>query len=258
MAGGKFGTRGWLRTVELTLARVGLHAYWVAPTATALLPLGKWRAMVYDAVDAASDRVRSEAMLSQVSTRVYVGVKEWGVNPPGYSFSVGEEGRLGQHVPERYLDDRSDLKGTRLKMLTRMGCLPLMERVGREQSPKWPRAARVCLACNIGEVEDAAHFVLRCPAYARHRQRLFARVASVVSGLGEAKVTPVLASMRDCDRLSVILGKRVGHPVIEDMIDPSVKRYSRKAWSARRRQTGTINTVLNVSYEVFTSSVVRG
>ena len=62
---------------------------------------------------------------------LYSTIKEWGPNPENYSFSVGEVGKPGQLVPERYLDDRSNLKGTRLKMLCRMGCLPLMESAAR-------------------------------------------------------------------------------------------------------------------------------
>jgi hypothetical protein len=41
-------------------------------------------------------------------------IKEWGANPPEYSFSLGKENWIGQHVPERYSDDRDDLKGTHL------------------------------------------------------------------------------------------------------------------------------------------------
>jgi hypothetical protein len=63
-------------------------------------------------------------------------IKDWGKNPRQYSL----ENLLGQHVPERYLDDRDDLKGTRLKILSRLGALPVMRRVGKEQKPPWPRA----------------------------------------------------------------------------------------------------------------------
>jgi hypothetical protein len=188
MSGGVFGRRGWLPQVERTLTRVGMHRYWLGPTATALLPAGAWRDKVYKAVDSASDKTRAIEMLEQRSSRLYTEVKEWGVNPSEYSFSVGETDRLGQHVPERYLDDRDDLKGTRLKMLSRMGCLPLMNRVGREQRPAWPKERRVCLACNICELEDVAHFVLRCPAYAHHRQRMLADIVSVALKMSSAGV----------------------------------------------------------------------
>ena len=66
------------------------------------------------------------------SCNTYVVMKGWDRNPKEYSFSSGEEDKLGQQVSERYLDDRRNLKGTRLKMLCHTGSLPLMERVGRE------------------------------------------------------------------------------------------------------------------------------
>jgi hypothetical protein len=36
--------------------------------------------------------------------RVRNRIKEWGINTRAYSFSTGEEGRLGRLVPERYLE----------------------------------------------------------------------------------------------------------------------------------------------------------
>jgi hypothetical protein len=87
----------------------------------------------------------------------------YGLNPKAYTFSKGEEDKTEQHVPECYLDDRSDLKGTRLKLLCRTSALPVMNRVGREEG--WPKALRTCLACTSGEVEDVEHFVLGCPHY---------------------------------------------------------------------------------------------
>ena len=253
-SGGVHGSRGWLPLVERALSSSGLHRYWVAPTATALLSSGEWKEKVYVAVDGASDRVRAAEMLEQSSTALYTDVKEWGVNPPAYSFSVGETDRLGQHVPERYLDDRDDLKGTRLKMLSRMGCLPLMDRVGREQRPAWPKDCRVCLACTMGELEDVGHFVLRCPAYAQHRQRLLADIGSAVFRVPGASLSlPSLSTMQDYERLPIILGKRVGVPRLEDRIDRAAKRYLRKAWNARGRLTQAINANLGTNYEVFTA-----
>ena len=104
-------------------------------------------------------------MTTLTSTADYASLKDWGVNTEEYSAFTGEEGRLGQHVPERYLDDRDNLKGTRLKMLCRTGALPVMRRVGRELDPAWPPESRVCFACNKEVVEDIHHFLMDCPAY---------------------------------------------------------------------------------------------
>ena len=112
---------------------------------------------MYDAVDARSDALRLVSLADKPSAYTYTSIKEWGPNTVNYSFSTGEVGRLGQHVPERYLDDRSNLKGTHLKMLCR---LDLTDRVGREAKPPWPRDLRTCGACNTGRVEDIHLFVM--------------------------------------------------------------------------------------------------
>jgi hypothetical protein len=67
------------------------------------------------------------------SATEYIDMKFWGRNSEEYCVMSGELDRLGQYVPERYLDDRDSLKGTRLKLLCRTGSLPVMARVGLVQ-----------------------------------------------------------------------------------------------------------------------------
>jgi hypothetical protein len=139
-SGGRgWGSRGWMPSIKATLYQHGLGKYWVDPRSAAIMAKPKWKDVVYAAVDASADSDRAAAISKKPSAAAYITLKEWGPNPLNYSFSVGESGKLGQHVPERYLDDRNNLKGTRLKMLCRLGCLPLMNRVGREARPPWPR-----------------------------------------------------------------------------------------------------------------------
>ena len=69
---------------------------------------------------------REVEMQALPSTRLYRQIKSWTVNPSSYSAFVGEHGRQGQHVPEAYLDDRRDLRGTRVKLLCRLGNLPVI------------------------------------------------------------------------------------------------------------------------------------
>ena len=106
-----------------------------------------WKERVCQAVEAASDADRAARMEGMPSVQVYNNIKEWGTNTEAYSFSTGEEGRPGRLVSQRYLDDRVRLKGTRLKLLCRLNCLPVMDRVGREVKPKWPKHNRICFAC---------------------------------------------------------------------------------------------------------------
>ena len=50
---GVWGTRGWLPSVERTLPRVGLGAYWTLPSAVhvALMSAARWKSKADDAVD---------------------------------------------------------------------------------------------------------------------------------------------------------------------------------------------------------------
>jgi hypothetical protein len=246
-AGGVYGVRGWLPSVERTLTRVGLHRYWTNPDSTARHTHGSWKEVVYNAVNTSSDSTRVNEMLEQSSTRMYSRVKHWGVNPQEYSFSVGEVGRLGQHVPERYLDDRDDLKGTRLKMLCRVGCLPLMDRVGREQRPIWSKDSRVCLACDYGVIEDVGHFVLHCPAYSRQRMRYF----GIIDSLTTRTEVGALSQMKDTEVLPILMGKRLGLPRLEDRIDRETKKFLRKTWNVRAPLTHAINNQLGTAYDVY-------
>jgi hypothetical protein len=247
---GGYGSRGWMPTAEAAFTRSGLQRFWQTPADAAALPVPEWRARTYEAVEARSDDERSVRMANMTSTQTYTSVKHWGINTPEYSFSSGEEGRLGQLVPEQYLDDRSDLKGTRLKLLCRLGCLPVMNRVGREVRPKWPKETRICLACDNGQLEDVEHFIMDCPMYDAHRQRMLAQVDSALGQSPAALQLEDFSGMDDNKRLTILLGKRIGDPVAEDRIDRTVKRYLRKAWNARSPVTEAINRHLGTKYEV--------
>ena len=178
------------------------------------------------------------------SSRAYLPLKEWGPNPASYAFSNGELGRLGQRVPERYLDDRKDIKGTRLKSLCRMGCLPVMNRVGREAKPAWPKENRVCLMCNNGQIEDVHHFVMICPAYSVARHRLLAITERLLAN----SQTVDFQALNNQEQYWLVLGRRVGDLIVEDRIDSEVKRFLRKAWNKRALLTETINRVLGTTY----------
>ena len=157
---------------------------------------------------------------------------------------------MGHLVPERYLDDRKDLKGTRLKLLCRVGCLPVMHRVGREVSPKWPKETRTCLACNGGRIEDVKHFILDCPLYDSHRTRMLNEVDRALDQSPATLDSADFLSMDGPSRLAILLGRRIDDPVAEDRIDRTVKRFLRKAWNGRATVTAVINRLLGTKYEV--------
>ena len=170
-------------TAKKTLTDYGLAEAWLLPQLSASVGVDEWRDRAYRAVEGASDDERLGRMAGSSSGAKYLPIKDWGVNKEEYSFSSGEMGRLGRAVPERYLslDDRTDLKGTRLKMLCRLGCLPLMDRVGREQRPPWPKRYRMCVCCDMGVVEDVRHFMMECPMHADRRAQLLQRTHRTVA-----------------------------------------------------------------------------
>ena len=154
-------------------------------------------------------------------------------------------------MPERYLDDRRNLKGTRLKMLCRTGCLPLMVRVGREVVPKWPREMRTCLACNSGATEDVRHFVMECPAYAERRRGLLSQVARAA----ERSVVDIPFSAVSVEKqFQLLLGKRVGDRLFEDRVDWQMKKFLVKSWNAREPIKTAINSHFGTDYGMFRTS----
>jgi hypothetical protein len=248
--GSGFGSKGWMPTAKAALSKAGLMDYWDEPRKAARESLSRWKERVYHAVEAVSEADRSARMRRMSSVRMYNRIKDWGTNDWAYSFSVGEEGRPGRLVPERYLDDRTYLKGTRLKLLCRLNCLPVMDRVGREVRPKWPKQDRVCFVCGSGAVEDVHHFIMDCPHYAARRAGLIAQVEHVLSRAACDLTAPAFAGMTSQAQCEVILGRRIGDPIAEDQIDAAVKRHLTKTWNMRAGTTAKINAVLGTAYDV--------
>ena len=241
------GSRGCMRAVQENLITHSLGEYWLRPTMLSAISASDWKTLVYDNVDKSFDEARAARLEGMSSARDYVMIKSWDVNVPEYCVMSGEEGRLGQNVPESYLDDRNNLKGTRLKLLCRTNCLPVMNRIGREVRPSWPKAHRLCLMCDRQAVEDVPHFVMDCPAYARHRARLFACIARALSH------TPAcidFAKATRTEKLHIVLGKRSGCARIDRSIDRMVKAFLTKTWSTRQPVTSAINDVLSVNYGI--------
>ena len=235
-----FGSRGWMRVAEASLKVLGLRRFWASPTATTDMEPAQWKEMVYSAVNHRADEARHNDMLTLSTMHDYVHIKDWGRTSKANATFASEEGRLGFHTPERYLDDRTDLKGTRLKMLCRLNCLPVLERAGREAKPPWPRAQRICCMCDEGMVEDVHHFMMVCPAYAPKRARLLDRVGALVGSGGGG----VFAELEDPDKLHILLGKRFGDKVAEDRVDRAVKRFLTKCWNKREPATASLDASL--------------
>ena len=141
-------------------------------------------------------------------------------------------------------------------MLCRLGCLPLMDRVGREQRPPWPKRYRMCVCCDMGVVEDVMHFMMECPMHAHRRAKLIGRVHSTVaSALPQRQGAGIInfSGSSAAGQGDILFGLRIGDRRAEDKIDATVKRFLRKAWNARSSVTANINDVMGTRYEMYTA-----
>ena len=247
-AGRGLGGRGCMQHFNRLLLAAKLGSFWGQPSAAARLCKASWKKRVYTEVDRLHDDRRAQRMSTMSSAEVYVGMKEWGANEEKYSFSRGERGKLGHQVPERYLDDRVNLKGTRLKMLCRLGCLPLLDRVGREAKPKLQPEMAVCLVCSSGAVESIKHLVMDCPAYATRRHTLMQQVGRAADRAGVA-----FAALPPEEQFLLLLGKRVDDPVLENRVDWQVKKFLCKSWTKRKPVMDAINRQFGTQYVFITS-----
>jgi hypothetical protein len=236
----KFGGTGWMRTVKGDFERYGMDQYW---TNIDMCSVGKddWSQTVYEQVDGVFDELRGERILDLPSAGTYTHIKDWGPTTKEYAYSRGELHRLGQYVPEQYLDDRTNMGGAHVKLMCRLNCLPVMDRVGREREPKWSKVSRTCLACDQSEVETVEHFVMECPRYDRHRAILFRDIN---------RRLPSFSEMQTSEKLRVVLGRRTGRLLVDKAIDNMVKRRLKKFWNLRSPISKAINNVLKTSYWV--------
>jgi hypothetical protein len=249
-AGAGYGSRGWMLTARDALQQHGMTDAWTNTTVAVGTNEFEWRTRVYDAIEDVSDTRLHTRLQAMPSASEYRQTKAWERTPAVYAFSTGEVGRRGRLTPERYLDDRRCLKGTRLKLLCRLGCLPVMDRVGREARPPWPKDFRGCMMCQKDKVESVAHFVSECPAYAHQRGRLHGQVIRALQcSAGDVTADAYLA-MGAHTQTRVLFGKRLGDPVTEDRVDKHVKKFLTKAWNVRAGMTTAVNTVMGTTYDV--------
>ena len=251
-AGLGYGGRGWMPAAQRLLTQHGMGDAWANTTVAADTPDKAWKDRVYEAVEVASDARLQSRLMALPSATQYRRVRAWARTPSAYAFSSGEVDRLGRLTPQPYVDDRRYLKGTRLKMLCRLGCLPVMDRAGREAKPAWPKTVmiRTCLMCKQGKIENVAHFVASCPAYATQRKRMQVQVTRALDDSAGTVAAAGFHAMDEEGQVHVLLGQRTGDPIAETRVDKHVKKVLVKAWNTRATMTAAINGVMGKAYEV--------
>ena len=233
----KGADRGWMRETRDLLVRRGMLAHWLNPSLCVSQTKGQWKDACYQAVELAEGaalRARFAAMSGDAAAR-YARVKYWDKVTPDFAVMTGEIGELGAHVIEPYLDGRDEHVGTRLKLMCRLGCLPTLARVAREE--KLPPGQGECRLCDSSDPEDTSHLLLDCAAHARHREKMVLAVESKLAAAGAAS----LRSRPRTEQVDVLLGKSTGLAKADVAIN---KNVAKKAWRVRKWLTASLNKAL--------------
>ena len=237
---------GWMRGARDLLVKHGLGQYWHNPAACTDMPKDEWKDVVYEAVESSEDAALTArfAQMKGTAAARYARIKLWDKFPAELATMKGEVGRRGAQVPERYLDSRAEPVGTRLKLMCRLGCLPTMVRIAREE--KLPPEMGACKMCGKG-VEDVRHVLLTCAAYADQRTRM---VGGTDRGLELAGIAPLM-EQSEVNQLDLLLGKTTGVLEADDRISKCVARFLKKAWRSRKCVTAKLNAELGRSDTVW-------
>jgi hypothetical protein len=236
------GTKnGWMSGTKKLLVTRDLAQYWSDPSLCCSKSKQEWKKIAYDAVEKAEDisrRIRLANMNSSFAAR-YARVKSWAPMQAEFARFSGEIGRRGSLVHETYLDDHSEEIGRKLKMMCRIGCLPTLARVIREQK-LLPSDAK-CRLCASGKTEDLDHLLLECSAHNKHREKLYLDLDLALDRpcLENWKFTTMCAR----DKIDLLLGRSTGYAQVDDRIDKIAKRFLKKIWRGRKWLTVELNKI---------------
>ena len=219
------------------LVKLGLYSYWINPSLCTVQAKEEWKDIVYEAVEGAEDislRARLAGMSGAAAAR-YARIKNWDKATDEMAVMSGEVGLRGAQVIEPYLDGRTEPVGTRLKLMCRLGCLPTMVRVAREE--KMPPSQGHCRLCGKAD-EDVSHLLLACTAHDVHRAKMMVGVKSALASAG------IESLENTTEQVDVLLGKSTGMALADSRINDSVTRFLKKAWRGRKWLTVSINDKL--------------
>ena len=107
-----------------------------------------------------------------------------------------------------------------------------MEQVGARM--KLDRPLRVCIMCELNELENAEHFACRCPHYAAERADCIQRIEKVIDGLSAPNLT---AAMQSFD-VALILGDGCLKELPKQKqraVDAVICNFLKLAWRKRRK-----------------------
>jgi hypothetical protein len=222
---------GWMGKSKTLLHEGGFSKDWYNPMLCCTATKQAWKAAVYDSVEKRETKATISRLSNMSSNHAarFARSKCWSKVGINFACFTGEVGRRGALVAEPYLDDREEPIGTRLKLMCRAGCLPVLKRVAREA--RLPAALGICKLCTSGNIETIEHLVMECTAHSKPRSKMLSMVP----------FGPDCTS--STDKLDVLLGKSTGVSKTDDIIDMSVKRFLKKAWRSRKWLILEINRI---------------
>jgi len=231
---------GWMGETRTLLKKLDLDRHWDDPGLCAAITKDEWKDVVYEAVESHEGDVLAQrfTMMRGEAAARYARIKKWTKVTAEFAVFSGEVGRRGGLVSEPYLDDRTESVGRRLKLMCRMGCLPTMVRVAREE--KLPEAEGRCRLCTSNVPEDLRHFLLECPAHRAHRCTMLDAVVDAVKVGGGHD----LQTMEAGKLVDILLGESTGAARGDARVNVCVSRFLKKAWRGRKRLTRALNDKL--------------
>ena len=226
----------WMKQTRKLMRARGLEEHWTSPELCVGPSKDEWRDLVYERVEEHYERARQQDCASMTSVTRYRHVKCWEKMDVDRAVMTGEVSIRGSMVVERYLDDVKDRLGSRLKLMCRAGCVPVMSRVVWELGLAAHHGR--CPLCNTGETESIDHMLMRCPVHQAHRSKMMAHVGAVYATFND---DAEFDASSEESQVRILLGARAGGKAGEDVIDVQVKRFLVKAWKARRDVSRVVN-----------------
>ena len=90
-----------------------------------------------------------------------------------------------EYCMENYLLDLPNLDHLTAVARLRMSAHRLAIETGRHVKPKICKEERICKNCDLEEVEDESHFLLKCPLYCQQRTTLKRTILSYTTSVSQ-------------------------------------------------------------------------
>ena len=102
-----------------------------------------------------------------------------------------------EYCMENYLLDSPNLDHLTAVARLRMSAHRLAIETGRHVKSKICKEERICKNCDLEEVEDESHFLLKCPLYFQQRTTLMRTILSYTTSVSQEELFIILMKSRE-------------------------------------------------------------